>query len=334
MSDQRRVTYLGSTISRRTFVGSASVVGLALAGCTPERPAPRSEQGVDALARQPLPPEGPVVEGYFWLTDEEARTVEAVVARLIPGDADDPGAIEAGVPTYIDRKLERHDAFPDPAFLQPPFAVGYAEGEDPPQADSDWVPVPEAELEHYGHQSPHTPRHIYRVGLAALDQFAQERHGGDFADLEEEQQDQVLSVLDDARDPEEEDEGHESGPGAGEGAEGEGEDTDEGDATSTEDDLGLAEEIFGDLDPGLFFDTIYGDTIEGMFADPMYGGNRGLVGWLLLGYPGAQRSYSPREMLHGTDKQPQAMHGLPVMSPDRSGGGRPAIEQHDHLGRG
>jgi hypothetical protein len=38
------------------------------------------------------------------------------------------------------------------------------------------------------------------------------------------------------------------------------------------------------------------DTIEGMFGDPMYGGNRDLVGWTLIGYPGAQRQYTPEEM--------------------------------------
>jgi gluconate 2-dehydrogenase gamma chain len=28
----------------------------------------------------------------------------------------------------------------------------------------------------------------------------------------------------------------------------------------------------------------------------MYGGNRDLVGWTLIGYPGAQRQYTPKEM--------------------------------------
>lgn len=36
----------------------------------------------------------------------------------------------------------------------------------------------------------------------------------------------------------------------------------------------------------LFFDLLWRNTEEGYFADPMYGGNRGKVGWKLLGFPG------------------------------------------------
>jgi gluconate 2-dehydrogenase gamma chain len=40
-----------------------------------------------------------------FLNAAEARAVEAIAARVIPGDEDDPGAREAGVLTYIDRAL-------------------------------------------------------------------------------------------------------------------------------------------------------------------------------------------------------------------------------------
>lgn len=36
----------------------------------------------------------------------------------------------------------------------------------------------------------------------------------------------------------------------------------------------------------LFFDLLWRNTEEGYFADPMYGGNRGKVGWKLVGFPG------------------------------------------------
>jgi len=35
-----------------------------------------------------------------------------------------------------------------------------------------------------------------------------------------------------------------------------------------------------------FFDLLWRNTEEGFFADPMYGGNRGKVGWKLVGFPG------------------------------------------------
>jgi ribonuclease E len=87
--------------------------------------------------------------------------------------------------------------------------------------------------------------------------------------------------------------------------------------TALQTNLEAAEEAFGDVDPGTFFDMVREDTIEGMFADPLYGGNRGLVGWTMVGYPGVQRSYSPREMKGGTAKRPQSLDGLHPMSPDR-----------------
>jgi gluconate 2-dehydrogenase gamma chain len=42
---------------------------------------------------------------YTHLTAAEAATLEAVVARLIPSDANGPGALEAGAARYIDAAL-------------------------------------------------------------------------------------------------------------------------------------------------------------------------------------------------------------------------------------
>jgi gluconate 2-dehydrogenase gamma chain len=40
------------------------------------------------------------------------------------------------------------------------------------------------------------------------------------------------------------------------------------------------------LSSKLFFDLLWRNTEEGFFADPIYGGNRGKVGWKLVGFPG------------------------------------------------
>ena len=42
-----------------------------------------------------------------------------------------------------------------------------------------------------------------------------------------------------------------------------------------------------------FFETLLLHTREGLFADPVHGGNRDMLGWRLLGHPGAQRGYGP-----------------------------------------
>ncbi|NIW25237.1 MAG: twin-arginine translocation signal domain-containing protein [Gammaproteobacteria bacterium] len=45
-----------------------------------------------------------------------------------------------------------------------------------------------------------------------------------------------------------------------------------------------------------FFQTLRTHTMEGMFADPIYGGNKDFAGWRLVGFPGAQFTYTPAEV--------------------------------------
>jgi gluconate 2-dehydrogenase gamma chain len=60
-------------------------------------------------------------EPYQNLSAAEARTLEAIVARLIPSDARSPGALEAGAARYIDRALG--DAL---AATRPTYSAGLA----------------------------------------------------------------------------------------------------------------------------------------------------------------------------------------------------------------
>ena len=41
----------------------------------------------------------------------------------------------------------------------------------------------------------------------------------------------------------------------------------------------------------MFFETLLANTVEGFFADPAYGGNRGMIGWRMVGFPGAYAQY-------------------------------------------
>lgn len=245
---------------------------------------------------------------YNFFDEEEVRLLTALVARIIPGDDEDPGALQAGVMFYIDDKLHQFESFAEPTYHREPFAEEYEDGEQPPTGD-DVVAVHGDELYRYGFQGTLAPQQLYRAGLSALDRYAQTRYGQPFDVLTSERQDAILTVLDDigqANEPDPE-------------------------TDSTAEEMDLAEDSFGDANAGTFFSTVRTDCIEGMFADPEYGGNRGLVGWAMIGYPGAQRSYSPEELLNGTTKQPQSMHGLTPMNPDlphEPGAG--ALEQHQH----
>jgi gluconate 2-dehydrogenase gamma chain len=40
-----------------------------------------------------------------------------------------------------------------------------------------------------------------------------------------------------------------------------------------------------------FFETVRYHVLEGVFGEPQYGGNRGLIGWRLVGFPGQQFGY-------------------------------------------
>jgi gluconate 2-dehydrogenase gamma chain len=45
-----------------------------------------------------------------------------------------------------------------------------------------------------------------------------------------------------------------------------------------------------------FFETLRTHTMEGMFADPVYGGNKDFAGWRLVGFPGAQLTFTAADM--------------------------------------
>ncbi len=55
---------------------------------------------------------------------------------------------------------------------------------------------------------------------------------------------------------------------------------------------------------------MHANTIEGFFADPIYGGNRDMVGWKLVGFPGARYDY--RDVMAQPEPGLHAAAGGPV----------------------
>jgi gluconate 2-dehydrogenase gamma chain len=47
-----------------------------------------------------------------------------------------------------------------------------------------------------------------------------------------------------------------------------------------------------------FFALVLKDTREGFFTDPVYGGNRDMVSWRMIGFPGARYDYSDWVLRH------------------------------------
>lgn len=281
------------TISRRdflkgvgAFVATAGVAG-ALNACQPaEAPAgivgPRLSTDRQYPAAPPPPAEPPPADRLRFFSLREARAVDALIGRILPGTPDDPGAREAGVLNYIDYWLAQDDGYNMPFYRKPPFAETFEGGGPPPPAETTpyrviWVP--KDQIERYGPQSALTPQDIYRVGLASLDRYAHELHGQDFADLSEDQMDAVVDDL-------------ASGKATG----------------------------FGDPSAKGFFSQVRTDLVNGLFSDPAYGGNKEMAGWKLIGYPGAQRAYTPAEMANGTRREPQSLAQLPHFHPGQAAG--------------
>ncbi|GAA1930977.1 gluconate 2-dehydrogenase subunit 3 family protein [Microbacterium aoyamense] len=42
-----------------------------------------------------------------------------------------------------------------------------------------------------------------------------------------------------------------------------------------------------------FFGVLWQHTVQGFLCDPVYGGNKDMVGWKAVGFPGAQYGYGP-----------------------------------------
>lgn len=56
-----------------------------------------------------------------------------------------------------------------------------------------------------------------------------------------------------------------------------------------------------------FFEMLRSHTMEGVVGEPAYGGNRGLVGWRLVGFPGHQFGYADPYIDRRVDIDPVAV---------------------------
>jgi gluconate 2-dehydrogenase gamma chain len=175
-------------------------------------------------------PPVPVRPGpWHYFTSDEGRAVEALADRIIPSDPQTPGGKDSGCAVFIDRQLAGPYGRSDGHYTQPPFMSG---------------------TKQQGAQSADGPAATYRKALAALDRYCQASYQGKrFADLSDEQKDELLKSIEDEK-------------------------------TKLE-----------GIDAQSFFELVIKDVQEGFFADPLYGGNRDMVAWKMIGYPGARYNY-------------------------------------------
>lgn len=114
-----------------------------------------------------------------FFTPEEWAFIRAAVARLIPADERGPGALEAGVPEFIDRQMNT------------PYATGsiwYMQGPFNPDVPKEM-----------GYQLPLVPKQIYNLGISDADAYSKKTAGKPFAELDGAQQDAMLQSSSPAR---------------------------------------------------------------------------------------------------------------------------------------
>lgn len=99
-----------ATVGRRTFLIQTALAGTAgiAAAASIGEPGARSRtlHGIEPWEEgQADAPSAVIGSDFRFFTPDERAFIEAAVSRLIPNDETGPGAVEAGVPFFLDRQL-------------------------------------------------------------------------------------------------------------------------------------------------------------------------------------------------------------------------------------
>lgn len=167
----RREFLLGVAVAGTAIIAKAAAVHDGELGAPP-RTIKGGMPWVEGTADSP-----PGVTGtdFRFFTAAERAFVEAAVERLIPDDPVGPGAVEAGVPFFLDRQLAGPFGRGDHYFLGGPWKKGAPE---------------------QGYQSRFNPAQLYRAAIAAVDRHVGTNFkGATFAKLAEADRDAVLRDL-------------------------------------------------------------------------------------------------------------------------------------------
>lgn len=203
-------------------------------------------------------PQAPPLGGFVFFNNFQAAVVAAAAARIIPTDQNGPGADEAGVVYFIDQQLNGDYGLVGRRYTHGPWQQG-----TPTQGDQSGMPM----------------RERYRLGINGMEDYSTRKFGKGFAQLAADQQDAVLRDMEAGR--------------------ADGFDGPSIQAAPTQPGGSGTETSIQRMAPGgmgvgsaAFFQILRGHTMAGFFADPVHGGNRGMVGWKLIGFPGVQTNYN------------------------------------------
>lgn len=205
----------------------------------------------------------------FFNRSEDFKVLQHATERIYPKDDNGPGAVELGVPYFIDKQLAGQWGINAKDYRHGPFLKTgekkglqskNAEEFKPDQPDHPGIKMPpdeKSELETQRHQSRLNRGQIIIEGLRKINKESQKQFDTSFDQANEDQQNQVLEKF----------------------------------AKGKVAMRGVAAENF--------FMLLRQMTIEGAYADPLYGGNKNMEGWKMKGFPGAQPSY--RDVIDSED---------------------------------
>jgi gluconate 2-dehydrogenase gamma chain len=178
---------------------------------------------------------------------EQRRTIEAAMARIIPTD-DQPGAREACTVDFVDQYLAGAN-----------YVYAKPDGSGFEQLMGKRAEAWQRRIT--------VIRQKYLAGIEDLNQRSDTRFGLAFANLEDDQQDLILLAMERPSLEEEE-----------------------------QLDLSQVSAGFAPVEPAMqqtsvevdldFFPLLALHTRQGFYSDPVYGGNKGRVGWRLIGFDG------------------------------------------------
>lgn len=206
----------------------------------------------DKTTEQPVP-EILTQARVFFSRSEDFAILNAATERIYPEDDHGPGAIELGVPYFIDKQLagswgsNAKEYMRDP-FLQNKQTFDYQkkstmQNKSGPNTSTK-APTPTPR-----YQSRFNRGKMFLYGLRKMEEVSQHKHGAHFVDLDAKEQDEILTSFE-----------------------------------KNEVDMQA-------LAPMTFFNLLLQTTIEGVYADPVYGGNKDMMGWKMKEYPGPRMAH-------------------------------------------
>lgn len=243
------------TVSRRKFLKNSGLVaggvvgGSVLGGLltnsvtSPDDTKTKSDTDRDALQRARV----------FFSRKGDFEVLAEATERIFPEDDLGPGAIELGVPYFIDRQLAGAWGTNAKEYMHDPFYQNEQTAEyqrkDSRQDKSGPNTSTKAPTPTPRYQSRLNRGEMFLHGVRTIEKESKDRYDERFINLEEDKQIELLELFE-----------------AGE------------------------IEMTGLLS-NTFFNFLLQMTIEGAYADPVYGGNKDMMGWKMKEYPGPRMAY-------------------------------------------